>query len=76
MQYAVCIYNNTIYIIVKYCIYTIGMFPMKARDFCTMIHVRKLRDGTILILNRYYIVCCIVNICRVLRVFVCSVCIL
>ena len=28
------------------------VFPFKARDFCTIVHVRKLKDGTIIILNR------------------------
>lgn len=28
------------------------VFPFKARDFCTVIHTRKLKDGTIVILNR------------------------
>jgi hypothetical protein len=28
------------------------VFPFKPRDFCTVIHVRKLKDGTSVILNR------------------------
>jgi hypothetical protein len=29
-----------------------ALFPLKPRDFCTIIHVRQLRDGTSIILNR------------------------
>jgi len=28
------------------------IFPFKPRDFCTVVHVRKLKDGTVVILNR------------------------
>lgn len=28
------------------------IFPFKARDFCTVIHFRKLKDGTLVVLNR------------------------
>ena len=28
------------------------IFPFKARDFCTIIHIRKLKDGTVVVLNR------------------------
>lgn len=28
------------------------IFPLKPRDFCTCVHVRQLKDGTIVILNR------------------------
>ena len=28
------------------------VFPFKARDFCTIVHIRKLKDGTYVILNR------------------------
>ena len=28
------------------------VFPFKARDFCTVVHIRKLKDGTFVILNR------------------------
>lgn len=35
------------------------IFPFKPRDFCTIVHIRKLKDGTIIVLNRseaYYII--------------------
>ena len=28
------------------------IFPFKPRDFCTVIHIRKLKDGTVVVLNR------------------------
>ncbi len=28
------------------------IFPLKPRDFCTIIHTRKLKDGTLVVLNR------------------------
>ena len=28
------------------------VFPFKARDFCTVVHFRKLKDGTAIVLNR------------------------
>lgn len=28
------------------------VFPFKARDFCTVVHTRKLKDGTLVVLNR------------------------
>mmetsp|Transcript_9735 Transcript_9735/g.13308 ORF Transcript_9735/g.13308 Transcript_9735/m.13308 type:complete len:557 (-) Transcript_9735:40-1710(-) len=28
------------------------IFPFKARDFCTVVHFRKLKDGTVVVLNR------------------------
>lgn len=28
------------------------VFPFKARDFCTIVHFRNLRDGTIIVLNK------------------------
>lgn len=28
------------------------IFPFKPRDFCTIVHIRKLKDGTIVVLNR------------------------
>ena len=28
------------------------LFPFKPRDFCTIVHIRKLKDGTVVILNR------------------------
>lgn len=28
------------------------IFPFKPRDFCTVVHVRRLKDGTVVILNR------------------------
>lgn len=28
------------------------IFPFKPRDFCTIVHIRKLKDGTFVILNR------------------------
>lgn len=28
------------------------IFPFKARDFCTLVHFRFLRDGTIVVLNK------------------------
>jgi hypothetical protein len=28
------------------------LFPFKARDFCTVVHFRRLEDGTIVVLNR------------------------
>eukprot|EP01035_Chromulina_nebulosa_P018524 gene18524-24242_t len=31
------------------------IFPFKARDFCTVVHHRKLKDGTIIVLNRPYL---------------------
>jgi hypothetical protein len=29
-----------------------AIFPFKARDFCTVVHFRKLKDGTVVVLNR------------------------
>lgn len=29
-----------------------AIFPFKPRDFCTIVHIRKLKDGTIVVLNR------------------------
>ncbi|CAM9584997.1 unnamed protein product [Chrysoparadoxa australica] len=29
-----------------------GIFPFKPRDFCTIVHFRKLSDGTIVVINR------------------------
>lgn len=28
------------------------IFPFKPRDFCTIVHIRKLKDGTFIVLNR------------------------
>ena len=28
------------------------IFPFKPRDFCTVVHIRKLKDGTMVVLNR------------------------
>lgn len=33
------------------------VFPFKARDFCTIVHFRKLKDGTLVVLNRYDAIC-------------------
>ena len=30
-----------------------GIFPFKARDFCTVVHFRQLKDGTVIVLNRF-----------------------
>lgn len=31
---------------------SIPIFPFKPRDFCTVVHTRKLKDGTMVVLNR------------------------
>ena len=33
------------------------IFPFKARDFCTLVHFRQMRDGTVVVLNRYMHAC-------------------
>ena len=30
----------------------VPIFPFKTREFCTLVHVRKLKDGTIVVLHR------------------------
>lgn len=32
--------------------YTPSSPPIKARDFCTLVHYRRLRDGALVVVNR------------------------